>query len=205
MFLPGQMGHCDHRHNAGKEQPVPLSEGCCAANSPAQLAWPVLRAKGRAALTSVPVDEDARALQEIGTKLRIARNETIFSQGEAVTYAYKVVSGVVRLCKHMSDGRRHIAQFAFPGDFFSMTESERHNFTAEAVTGVVLMCYAQGRLAALRDARPTICQRLVGCCPGISADWKITLPFSGAKTPRSALLPSCFTWLSMSAANKTMS
>jgi len=162
MFLPGQMGHCDHRHNAGKEQPVPLSEGCCAANSPAQLAWPVLRAKGRTALTSVPVDEDARALQEIGTKLRIARNETIFSQGEAVTYAYKVVSGVVRLCKHMSDGRRHIAQFAFPGDFFSMTESERHNFTAEAVTGVVLMCYAQGRLAALRDARPTICQRLVG-------------------------------------------
>jgi CRP/FNR family nitrogen fixation transcriptional regulator len=117
--------------------------------------------KGIAAVASVGVDEDTRALQQIGTKARIARNETIFSQGDEAAYGYKVVSGVVRLCKHMSDGRRHIAQFAFPGDFFSVMEFAHHGFTAEAVTDVVLMCYPQTRLSALRDERPGVGRRFV--------------------------------------------
>ena len=126
---------------------------------PQVLAWPFKHATGSKALTSASVDEDARALQNIGTKARVARNETIFSQGDAAAYAYKVVSGVVRLCKHMSDGRRHISRFAFPGDFFSVTDVEHHSFTAEAVTDVVLMCYPQARLSALRDERPTVSRR----------------------------------------------
>lgn len=104
-------------------------------------------------------DEDARALQHIGTKARIARNEAIFSQGDSAAYAYKVVSGVDRLCKHMSDGRRHISRFGFPGDFFSVVDVEHHSFTAEAVTDVVLMCYPQSRLSALRDERASVNRR----------------------------------------------
>jgi CRP/FNR family nitrogen fixation transcriptional regulator len=115
--------------------------------------------KGSSVPPSVGVDDDARALQQIGSKARIARNEAIFSQGDSAAYAYKVVSGVVRLCKHMSDGRRHIAQFAFPGDFFSVMDFERHSLTAEAVTDVVLMCYPQGRLFALSDERPALSRR----------------------------------------------
>ena len=43
-----------------------------------------------------------------------SQNQTIFSQGEPINHAYKIVSGVVRLCKHLPDGRRQIAQFLFP-------------------------------------------------------------------------------------------
>ena len=145
-----------------EESPVSISEASYSArpsSSQGQLAWSMKQGKAHAAAPSAAVDEDARALQQIGSKARVARNEAIFSQGDSAAYAYKVVSGVVRLCKHMSDGRRHIAQFAFPGDFFSVMDFERHSFTAEAVTDVVLMCYPQGRLSALSDERPALSRR----------------------------------------------
>jgi CRP-like cAMP-binding protein len=138
---------------------VSIAEHIRTTSSPLPLAW-TNPARSNAPGNFPAIDEDTRALQHIGSKTRIARNETIFSQGDSADYAYKVVSGVVRLCKHMSDGRRQIAQFAFPGDFFSVTEFEHHSFTAEAVTDVVLMCYPQGRLSALRDERLTVSRRL---------------------------------------------
>jgi len=139
-----------------------ITEAFSSANLPrAQvlLAWPLKQAMGSMALMSAGVDEDARALQNIATKARVARNETIFSQGDSPACAYKVVSGVVRVCKHMSDGRRHVLRFAFPGDFFGVMEFAHHSFTAEAVTDVVLMSYPQTRLSALCDERATVSRR----------------------------------------------
>ena len=164
-----------------------ISEGSYSANScsssQARLAWSMNQGNGIAA-ASVGVDEDARALQLIGTKSRIARNETIFAQGEVAAHAYKVVSGVVRLCKHMSDGRRHIAQFAFPGDFFSTMEFERHSFTAEAVTDVVLMCYPQGRLSALKDERPGVSRRFVAMLSDSLGEMQNHLTVLGRQTAK---------------------
>jgi CRP/FNR family nitrogen fixation transcriptional regulator len=125
------------------------------------LAWPVVGGKGIASGNSGGVDDDVRALQRIGTKARISRNQTIFRQGEVADCAYKVVSGVVRLCKHMGGGRRHIAQFSFPGDFFSVLDFEKHSFTAEAVTDVVLISYPQSRIAALGEERPSVRRRFL--------------------------------------------
>src|SRR5262249_32774280 len=52
------------------------------------------------------LDEDIRALQQVAAKARFGRGETIFNEGDEAKFAYKVVSGAVRLCKHMADGRR---------------------------------------------------------------------------------------------------
>jgi CRP-like cAMP-binding protein len=139
-----------------------IFEAALSAKSPASKypsVWPVIGAKGIVFGNSAGVDDDVRALQKIGTKSRIARNAAIFSQGDSTDHAYKMVSGVVRLCKHMSGGRRHIAQFLYPGDFFSVMENDCHSFTAEAVTDVVLTCYPQGRLAALSEERPSLGRR----------------------------------------------
>jgi CRP-like cAMP-binding protein len=127
----------------------------------APLAWPIIGGKGIASDNGAAADDDVRALQRIGTKSRIARNETIFFEGDPAENAYKVVSGVVRLCKHMAGGRRHIAQFSYPGDFFSVLDVEQHCFTAEAVTDVVLMCYPQRQLAVLGEERPSVRSRFV--------------------------------------------
>jgi CRP-like cAMP-binding protein len=118
---------------------------------------------GAAAATfkSSPVDEDLRALQQVGMKVRCARNETIFNDGDDAANCYKVISGAVRLCKHMSDGRRQIADFLLAGDFFGFMQFGNYKFTAEAVGDVVLMCYPQRQVARLSSSMPNLRGRLL--------------------------------------------
>lgn len=156
------------------------------ATSPLQppLAWPVVGGKGSVSGNSVGADEDIRALQRIGTKLRVARNQAIYSQGDPADHAYKVVSGVVRLCKHMADGRRHIAQFSFPGDYFSFMEFDEHGFTAEAVTDVVLISYPQRQIAALSEERPTMRRRFMTLLSQRLCDMENHLTVLGRQTAK---------------------
>ena len=110
---------------------------------------------------SSSVDEDLRALQQVGIKVRFARNETIFNDGDEATHCYKVISGAVRLCKHMSDGRRQIADFLLAGDMFGVMQFGNYKFTAEAVGPVVLMCYPQRQVARLSTSLPNLRGRLL--------------------------------------------
>jgi CRP-like cAMP-binding protein len=98
---------------------------------------------------------DLQVLERSGSKLRFQRGETIFSEGDLVKHAYRVVSGAVRLCKHLADGRRQIAEFLLPGDFFSFAEMDEHSFTAEAMSDVVLASYPQ-------HVMQRVCEECVG-------------------------------------------
>ena len=111
--------------------------------------------------SSLTVDEDLRALQQVGMKMRFTRNETIFSDGDEATNVYKVISGAVRLCKHMADGRRQIADFLLAGDLFGVMQFGHYKFTAEAVGDVVLMCYPQRQVARLSSSMPNLRGRLL--------------------------------------------
>jgi len=106
-------------------------------------------------------DEGLIALQNIGTKLRFNHNQTIFNEGDAAEHAYRVVSGAVRLCKHLADGRRQIVQFLFPGDLFSFMELAGHSLTAEAVNDVVLTSYPQRQIVHLGAQNPNLRERFV--------------------------------------------
>ena len=100
------------------------------------------------------------ALDRTGIPLLIPQNQTIFSEGEPVDHAYKIVGGVVRLCKHLPDGRRQIAQFLFPGDYFSFVTIGDHGFSAEAVVDVSLLSFSQERIERLCRDNPNLRSRL---------------------------------------------
>jgi CRP/FNR family nitrogen fixation transcriptional regulator len=91
----------------------------------------------------------------------VPRGETIFNEGDSADFAYKVVSGCVRLCRHLTDGRRQIAQFLFPGDLFSFMEFGEHKFTAEAVDDVVLLALPEKQLLRIRAERPSVQERFL--------------------------------------------
>jgi len=105
-----------------------------------------------ALLRTMP-DDGFSALQAIGTVARFARNATIFSDGDDADYSYRLISGTVRLCKLMSDGRRQIAEFVAAGDFFGLEWLDTHAFTAEALTDVVAIRYSRSRLDRLGQER----------------------------------------------------
>ena len=118
------------------------------------MVWPVL---GNGKLGS-PADanQDMQLLDRKGTRLHFDRDETIFNEGDSAEFGYQVVSGAVRLCKHMVDGRRQITQFLLPGDFFSFMEPSEYDFSAEAVNESVLICYPQRQIERLGEERPTM-------------------------------------------------
>lgn len=100
--------------------------------------------------------DDLAVLRRSGSKLRFSRGETIFNEGDPADYAYSVVSGAVRLCKHTADGRRQIAQFLLPGDFFSFMEMDEHSFTAEAAGDTVVICYPRRQIERMTEDRPCL-------------------------------------------------
>jgi CRP/FNR family nitrogen fixation transcriptional regulator len=96
------------------------------------------------------------ALKTIGTVSRFSRRETIFNEGDPANYSFKIISGAVRLCKMLTDGRRQIAEFRLAGDFFGLESGDEHVLTAEALSDVVVARYARTRLDRLEDDEPTL-------------------------------------------------
>lgn len=116
----------------------------------AKRAWPVIVGGIAARITQVPED-GLTALHHIGTTISVGRNETIFSEGDAAKYAYRLVSGAVRLCKLLPDGRRQIADFYLDGDLFGFLDIDDYAFSAEAITNVTLVRYARNQVTSLEE------------------------------------------------------
>jgi len=79
----------------------------------------------------------------------------IYAEGDDASCFFKVVSGVVRTCKFLSDGRRQIDAFYVSGDVFGFETGAEHRLSAEAVSGCVLLPYRRRgfEMLAGRDDR----------------------------------------------------
>jgi CRP/FNR family nitrogen fixation transcriptional regulator len=77
-------------------------------------------------------------LGPFGVLMSFAKDEEIYAQEEEADLVYRVVSGAVRITCLMADGRRHVAGFHFPGEFFGLESGEHHAFSAEALCDTVV-------------------------------------------------------------------
>lgn len=92
---------------------------------------------------------------------RFAKGEALFAEGDRAQFYYKVVSGTVRTCKLLSDGRRQVEAFHLAGDVFGLESGQDHRFTAEAVDGVVVEAYRRSHFANLLRDNPTFGEQLM--------------------------------------------
>jgi CRP/FNR family transcriptional regulator, nitrogen fixation regulation protein len=99
-------------------------------------------------------------LDSMGTCVKYPRNAEIFGEDEPSAYIYKVVSGAVRICKLMSDGRRQIGAFYLPGDIFGLESDELHDFSAEAVGECAVRAVRRTSLLAEAALRPRLVNQL---------------------------------------------
>jgi len=100
------------------------------------------------------LQEHLLILRDFGSTSRFARNETVFQEGDRAQNIYRIVRGTIRLCRHTPDGRRHIAEFALPGDLFGVFGGAEQAFTAEAVTDVTLIAYPRAQFDRLSERDP---------------------------------------------------
>ncbi|HEY4078944.1 MAG TPA: cyclic nucleotide-binding domain-containing protein [Rhizomicrobium sp.] len=93
------------------------------------------------ASASIALGSHLHQIHEYSFRKQFSRNEEIFSQGDPAGDVFKVLSGTVRLCRYMHDGRRYIVDFLFPGDLTGFIEGADQTVSAEAVSEVTLLYY----------------------------------------------------------------
>jgi CRP/FNR family nitrogen fixation transcriptional regulator len=94
---------------------------------------------------------DLKAIDAFGTVVLVPRDQEIYGEGDSSEFCYRVVAGAVRLVKLMPDGRRQIAEFHLPGDFFAFDSCEARYLSAEAVVDVTLIRYPRPRIEAVAE------------------------------------------------------
>jgi CRP/FNR family nitrogen fixation transcriptional regulator len=111
-------------------------------------------AAGLVARTSAiaALDEGREALR-VGAVNHVAEGCEIFAEGDNADVFFRIVSGTVRTCKFLSDGRRQIAAFYTAGDVLGFELGDARMLSAEAVTDCNLIAYRRRGVeaAALHD------------------------------------------------------
>ena len=113
--------------------------------------------------------DDFAALDHIGTVLSLSREDVLFYEGDTADHYFKVVTGAIRFCKLLADGRRHVSDFYLPGDFIGLDGEANYLFTAEAVTQTSVVRYTRRSVDALAWQEPRIGRQLLSiACHGLS-------------------------------------
>jgi CRP/FNR family nitrogen fixation transcriptional regulator len=99
-------------------------------------------------------------LRTAGTVVHIAQGREIFAEGDDTDLFYKVISGVVRACKFLSDGRRQIEAFHVAGDLFGFELDEERLMSAEAVSDCTLVCYRRRSVETLAQKDQAVSRHL---------------------------------------------
>jgi CRP/FNR family transcriptional regulator len=107
-----------------------------------------------AATRAAPPDSQMAWLDGAGTRVAVARDATLFYEGDLAEHCYKVVSGAIRTCKVLADGRRQLADFFLPGDLIGFDVGESHSFAAEAITDSVVLKFPRRRIETLMSDHP---------------------------------------------------
>jgi CRP/FNR family transcriptional regulator, nitrogen fixation regulation protein len=95
----------------------------------------------------------------IGSPYAYSREEEIYGEGEEAEYVYKIISGAVRTCKFLSNGRRQISGFYLPGDVFGFEQRDTHRLTAEALAETKVIMFRRSQIERLATTNADVaCQ-----------------------------------------------
>jgi CRP/FNR family transcriptional regulator, nitrogen fixation regulation protein len=95
----------------------------------------------RATQARTILEQDACVQPSVGSVQHFVQDREIFAQGDDADYFFKLVSGVIRTCKFLADGRRQIDAFYVAGDVFGFEPGDEHRLSAEVVTDCTVIAY----------------------------------------------------------------
>jgi CRP-like cAMP-binding protein len=110
--------------------------------------------------TFSPARQASRAFPERAIHRGIQSKEHVFCEGDLRTHVFQIEDGVVTIYQMLSDGRRQIVDFAYPGDFIGLGTTRNHLFSAEATTATRLRCYNASALEESARNDPNLALQL---------------------------------------------
>lgn len=99
-------------------------------------------------------------LDAMARHIEIPAKATLFEQGARTTHVYSITSGVVRLFRLLSDGRRQIIGFALPGDFLGLSLAANYAFGAEAVEPLQMCQFTKEEMSGFVKKHPEVLERM---------------------------------------------
>jgi CRP/FNR family transcriptional regulator len=117
--------------------------------------------RGIAVCGALSADELPR-LAAIAARRQVEAGQTLFEEGEPAEDVFTLTSGMVKLYKLMSDGRRQITGFLIPGDFLGLAFGRTYVYGAEAVVDSTLCRFRRPAFLALLEDFPSLEKSLLG-------------------------------------------
>jgi CRP/FNR family nitrogen fixation transcriptional regulator len=105
--------------------------------------------------------DSAEPFRAAGAVVQVAEGREIFAEGDEPDLFYKVVSGVVRICKFLNEGRRQIVSFHVAGEVFGLELGTDRQLAAEAVSDCTLICYRRRGIELMAQKDQTVSQQLL--------------------------------------------
>jgi CRP/FNR family transcriptional regulator len=156
-----------------------------AQHSPAPLPQPWSERAWRVSTGTAPRSEDLiELIRSSGQTARLERDEMLFCEGDDAAALYVILSGTVRCCKVLADGRRQISGFYQAGDLLGLSLGDAHFYSAEAVTPVRLRRLGRVQLESMMDEQPHLRRRLLSIAAGELAAAQNQMLLLGRKTAR---------------------
>ncbi len=112
------------------------------------------------AVCSVLAPDELERLAAILVDTHLETGSAIFTEGDEAVSVFNVTGGSVKLYKLLSDGRRQITGFVFPGDFLGLAVRDRYGYTAEALEPSRLCRFPRAKLERLMLEFPHMKDRL---------------------------------------------
>jgi CRP/FNR family transcriptional regulator len=107
-------------------------------------------------------DEELGYLNRISSDISLTAGQSLFDEGAPAEHVFNVTNGVIKVYKLLSDGRRQITGFLFPGDFLGLATREVYAYGAEAVCGAQLCRFNRRKLEGMLKEFPKVERRLLG-------------------------------------------
>ena len=146
----------------------------------------------RESMGGPPRDPSRAALERLAIPVEYASGESIYRCNEPIEHWYRVVAGAARKSAVTGDGRRHVADFFLPGDFFGYSAPCSDRFCVEAILPRTLIRHYPRQVAEkLADSDPQIAHSIRECAfkAIVRLQWRtVTLACASALEKVSAFL-----------------
>jgi CRP/FNR family transcriptional regulator len=104
---------------------------------------------------NLPASTPLTALFPQTAQTRLRPGEYLYFEGDEVEWLYQVSAGVLRLTRLLTDGRRQVIAFGYPGDIVGFPSGGKHHTDCDALTDTRLQPFRRSVLESA-DSDPCL-------------------------------------------------
>ncbi len=91
---------------------------------------------------------------------KLCSRDALFCEGDEAGFVYEVLEGILCNYRLLTDGRRQIISFSYPGDLIGLGSGATHHYSCDAISGAKVHSMSKGSLLAAAQIQPELGRKL---------------------------------------------